>query len=297
MFASIAPRHFPGNPKFVVQNLPGSGGLRALQYVTASDPDGLTVNPMPSGRFMLPELVGGDVKGFDAFNSKLVGSPTYAPTHNAFCAKKGGPATWAELVASGETATGGVSALGGYAIGMSTIEYLGGPMKVITGYGGTSEIQAAVDRGELTGTPACNFTSVQDLFPEWIENNSLVPLFWYNVPIAQDWLDAIGAKQPPHIFDVIKATDEQQSAFKAGVAVNEFLRMFILSDDTSDEILQVWRESFKATIEDPEFASRAAVAGLDIGYGDPVELAELLKSGETFTDEGRNLLKAIYGVE
>ena len=297
MFASIAPRHFPGNPKFVVQNLPGSGGLRALQYVTASDPNGLTVNPMPSGRFMLPELVGGDIDGFDTFTAKLVGSPTYAPTHNAYCVKKGGPETWADVIASGDTVTGGVSALGGYAIGMSTIEYLGGPMKVVTGYGGTSEIQAAVDRGELTGTPACNFPLVQDLFPEWIENDEIVPLFWYNVPIAQDWLDAIGAEQPPYLFDIVDATDEQQAAFKAGVAVNEFLRMFVLSDQTSSEILQVWRESFKATIEDPEFAARAEVAGLDIGYGDPALLAELLKVGETFTDEGRDLLKTIYGVE
>ena len=138
---------------------------------------------------------------------------------------------------------------------------------------------------------------MQDLFPEWIENDEIVPLFWYNVPIAQDWLDAIGAEQPPYLFDIVDATDEQQAAFKAGVAVNEFLRMFVLSDQTSSEILQVWRESFKATIEDPEFAARAEVAGLDIGYGDPALLAELLKVGETFTDEGRDLLKTIYGVE
>ena len=73
--------------------------------------------------------------------------------------------------------------------------------------------------------------------------------------------------------------------------------MFVLSDETPDEIVQVWREAFKSTIGDPEFIARAEVAGLDIGYGDPVVLTELLKIGETFTDEGKDLLKAIYGVE
>jgi tripartite-type tricarboxylate transporter receptor subunit TctC len=297
MFASIAPRHFPGSPKFVVQNLPGSGGLRALQFVTASDPNGLTVNPMPSGRFMMPELVGGDVEGFDAFTAKLVGSPTYAPSHNAYCARRDVATSWEQVIAEGLSMTGGVSALGGYGVGMSTIEYLGGPMKVVVGYGGTSEIQAAVDRGELTGTPACDFSLVQDLFPEWIENNTIVPLWWYDTPISQDWLDAIGATMPPHLFDIISATPEQVAAFDAGVAVNDYLRMFVLSDETPDEIVQVWRESFKSTIEDPEFLARAEVAGLDIGYGDPAVLTELLKVGETFTDEGKELLKAIYGVE
>ena len=297
IFSSIAPRHFPGNPKFVVQNLPGSGGLRALQFTTGSKPDGLTVNPMPSGRFMMPELVGGDIVGFDAFNTKLVGSPTYSPTHNAYCARRDVATTWQEVLDKGLTMTGGVSALGGYGVGMSTIEYLGGPMEVIVGYGGTSEIQAAVDRGELTGTPACTFTLVQDLFPEWLENDTIVPLWWYDTPISQEWLDALGAPMPPHLFDIIDATPEQISAFDAGVAVNDYLRMFVLSDETPDEILQVWRKAFKATIADPEFITRAAVAGVDIGYGDPLVLTELLKVGETFTDEGRDLLKAIYGVE
>lgn len=297
IFASIAPKYFPGSPRFIVSNLPGSGGLRALQLTTASDPDGLSVNPMPTGRFLLPELVGGDIEGYDAFNAKYVGTPTFVPSHNAFCARRDVATTWDEVLASGETLKSGVSALGGYGIGISAVEYLGGPMKVITGYGGTSEIQAAVDRGELDGTPACDFSLVQGLFPEWLENDSIVPLYWWDIPISQEWLDAIGATQPPNIFDIVSATQEQQDAFKVGEAAEDFIRMFILSDDTPPEILQAWRTAFKATVASPEFVEKAAVAGLSAGYGDPADLEPLLKRAESFTSEGRDFIKFLYGLD
>jgi hypothetical protein len=296
IFAKVAPNHFPGSPRFVVSNLPGAGGLRALQFVTRSDGDGLTVVPMATGRFSLPEVVGGDVDGFDLFKAKFVGTPTYTPTHDAYCIRRDVATTWQEVLDSGKTITAGTSAPGGDLIGAAMIEYLGGPIKVIYGYGGTSEVQAAVDRGELDGTTRCDFRYVQNLFPEWIENNFIVPLWWSNNRIDPAWLEAIGAVEPPHLYDIVDVTDEQKAAFELGEAAEDFVRMFTLSEDTPDDILQVWRESFEATVEDPDFIARAAVAGLSVGYGSPELLLELLEKGQNFGDEGKDLLKFLYGL-
>jgi hypothetical protein len=205
--------------------------------------------------------------------------------------------TWEEVLALGRDVKSGVSALGGYGIGISAVEYLGGPISVVTGYGGTAEIQAAVDRGELDGTPACDFPLVQGLFPEWIENDFIVPVYWWDHEISQEWLDALGATQPPNIFDIVDATQEEQDAFALGEAAEDFIRMFILSDDTPDEIVQAWRTAFKATVESPEFREKAAVAGLDAGYGNPDDLAPLLERGKAFGTEGREMIKYLYGLE
>ena len=297
IFGSIAPNHFPGKPRFVVSNLPGAGGLRALQLTTSSPGDGLSVNPMPTGRFLLPELVGADIEGYDAFNSKYVGTPTFYPRHNAFCTRRDIATTWDEVLALGRPLKSGVSALGGYGIGISAVEYLGGPMSVVTGYGGTSEIQAALDRGELDGTPACDFSLVQGLFPEWIENDTIVPLYWWDIPISQEWLDALGATQPPNIFEIVEASQEQQDAFKLGEAAEDFIRMFILSDDTPDEVVQAWRTAFRAVVASPDFIEAAAVAGLDAGYGNPDDLAPLLERGRAFGTEGREFIRYLYGLD
>ena len=296
IFASVAPKYFPGSPKFVVSNLPGSGGLRALQTTTSSKGDGLSVNPMPTGRFLLPEMVGTDVEGYDAFNAKYVGTPTYSPTQNAFCMRRDVATTWDEVLALGRNVKSGVSALGGYGIGISAAEYLGAPMTVVTGYGGTAEIQAALDRGELDGTPACDFPLIQGLFPEWFDNDFIVPVYWWNNPVTQDFLDALDAPAPPYIWDVLSATQEQQDAFAIAEAAEDYIRMFVLSDDTPDNILQAWRSGFQTIVESPEFKQKAEVAGLQTGYGNPEDLIPLLAKGKTFTAEGKDFIKYLYGL-
>ena len=52
----------------------------------------------------------------------------------------------------------------------------GGPFKMVYGYGGTSEIMAAFDRGELDMTNRCGPSTAGRLFPEWAEEGRLVPV-------------------------------------------------------------------------------------------------------------------------
>ncbi|MEE8517958.1 MAG: hypothetical protein V3S98_02400 [Dehalococcoidia bacterium] len=297
IFAAEASKHFPGNPQFVVSNLPGSGGLRALQTVTKSKGDGLTVVPMATGRFAVPEAIGEDVDGFDLFNAKFVGSATATERHNAYCIRRDVATTWEEALALDRTLLAGTSSPGGDVIGLAMMEFLGAPIKVVYGYGGTSEVQAAVDRGELDGTTRCDFNFVQDLFPEWIENQTIVPIFWWDVPIRPEWLEAIGAPEPPHLYDIIDVSDEQKTALEFGEATERLIRMFTLSEETPDDILEVWRESFKATLEDPAFLARADVANLDIAFGDGAELVELSAQAKDFSDEAKDMLKFMYGFD
>src|SRR5690606_28809718 len=57
LFAQIAPRHFPGQPQFVVQNLPGSGGELIFRNIEQRPADGLTTGTVHP-RFIKRELLG-----------------------------------------------------------------------------------------------------------------------------------------------------------------------------------------------------------------------------------------------
>ena len=170
-------------------------------------------------------------------------------------------------------------------------------MDVVTGYGGTAEIQAAVDRGELDGTPACDTPLIKPLYPEWFTNHTVTPVYWWNHPITQDFLDALGAPNPPYIFDIVHASQEQQDAFAVANAAEDYIRMFILSDSTPDNILQAWRSAFKATVNSQEFKDKASVAGLTAGYGNPDDLAPIIAKGKDFTSEGKDFIKYLYGLQ
>ena len=296
IFAATASKYFPGNPRFIVANLPGSGGLRALQAVSKATPDGLSVTPMAS-RFIVPEVIGNDVEGFDLFNATLIGTATASMSHQTFCVRRDLATNWDEVMASGRTFTVGTSSPGGDLVGPELMEYLGFPIKVIFGYGGTSEVLAAVDRGELDGTTRCDFNYIEPLFPEWIENNTVVPVFWWRNPMSQEWLSALDSPEPPFLFDIAGASAEQQAAFEFADTAEAMTRMFTMAPGVPDDITAVWRKAFQDTLNDPKFIELMEAASLKIRYGDPAVLLDKLDDAKNFTDEGKSLLKFLYGLE
>jgi tripartite-type tricarboxylate transporter receptor subunit TctC len=68
------PRYIPGNPAIIVENLPGAGGLIALNDVyTRAKPDGLTLL-FPPRHFAIPQLVGEKNVRYDANKLTYIGS-------------------------------------------------------------------------------------------------------------------------------------------------------------------------------------------------------------------------------
>jgi len=167
-------------------------------------------------------------------------------------------------------------------------------MKVIFGYGGTSEVLAAVDRGELDGTTRCDFNFIEPLFPEWIANDTVVPVYWWRTPISSAWLEAIGATEPPNLWDIAPASAEQRLAFEFGDTAQAMTRMFTMAPGIPEDVVAVWRTSFEQVLEDPDFLRLMDAANLAVGYGDPDLLLSKLDAAKAFTDEGKDLLRTLY---
>src|SRR5262249_45865272 len=76
-------KHIPGNPTFVVDNMPGAGGLVAANHIyKVAKPDGLTIGNFLGGVFM-GQILGRPGMDFDALKFWFVGSPM---TDNHVCA-------------------------------------------------------------------------------------------------------------------------------------------------------------------------------------------------------------------
>src|SRR5512139_3879499 len=74
LLARIMPKHIPGNPNFIVQNMPGGGSLTATNYVYGvAKPDGLTA-VMPNSNIYLEQLSGSKEVRFDLRKFHIVGS-------------------------------------------------------------------------------------------------------------------------------------------------------------------------------------------------------------------------------
>ena len=80
LLARTMPKYIPGNPTFVVQNMPGAGSVIASNYVyNVAKPDGLTVG-MPTQQIYMGEFVGNDEVKFQMRKFFWIGSPDRNPT-------------------------------------------------------------------------------------------------------------------------------------------------------------------------------------------------------------------------
>lgn len=74
LIAQYMPRHIPGSPEMIVQNMPGGGSLIAANYVyNVAKPDGLTVGMAGDGIY-LDQLLGNKEVRYDVQKFSWVGS-------------------------------------------------------------------------------------------------------------------------------------------------------------------------------------------------------------------------------
>jgi hypothetical protein len=139
---------------------------------------------------------------------------------------------------------------------------------MVYGYSGTSEIMAGFDRGETEATNRCVEENVPRLFPNWIKNRVVAPIFWWESEPSSDWLGQLGTEgKIPYILDVVKANDDQKNAFEVANHFLVFSRIFVIPPGVADNIYEAWRKAFELTTRDTGFLKAAEVAGLDVGLG------------------------------
>ena len=155
LVARFVGNYLPGNPSFIVRNVPGAGQLRGLRRAMKAKPDGLTLGLLHP-RFVQRELAGKDVPDFDLKTVRVLGSPSSGEVPRIWCVRRSIGTTYADLVKRGKPVTSGGNAPGAaFGIGPQFVQELGGPIKMVYGYGGTSEIMAAFDRDEMEGVDRC----------------------------------------------------------------------------------------------------------------------------------------------
>ena len=144
------PLYIPGNPSFIVQNMPGAGSMIAMNHVFGiAKADGLTV-VMPNYGVYLDQLAGRKEVRFDITKGYFIGSPEksdiilYARADAPFKSVQD-MRKLAEPAKCGATGTAGAD----YLIAKVLEDTLGIKINTILGYAGGSEIDIAVEKGEV----------------------------------------------------------------------------------------------------------------------------------------------------
>jgi len=150
LLARYMPKYIPGNPEMIVQNMPGASSVIAANYVyNIAKPDGLTVL-MPINSLYLDQFVGRKEVKFDVRKFYWIG--TQEKSDAQLYMRADAPyKSLGDIIKAKEPpkcgATGTAST--GYILPKILEETLGAKFNIVLGYPGGSEIDVAVERGEV----------------------------------------------------------------------------------------------------------------------------------------------------
>jgi len=144
-------RHIPGNPSFIVQNMPGAGHVVAVNHLyTVAKPDGLTLIGSVIPSLYLNQLVGRSEIQFDWAKFSWIGSP--ARGNSQMYMRADSPyKTIEEVRTAKEPPKCGATGVTGPDSYFPKLlqETVGAKFQIVTGYPGGTDIDLGVERGEI----------------------------------------------------------------------------------------------------------------------------------------------------
>jgi tripartite-type tricarboxylate transporter receptor subunit TctC len=247
-------RHVPGKPTVVVRNMPGAGGITAVNWLfNVAEKDG-TILGLVSNSTPFEPLFGTKEARYDATKFHWLGTPSvevgmvllwHAVPVNSL----------AELRAK-ETNMGASGANSTPAFYTRLLNAtLGTKMKLINGYPGMNDGLLAMERGEIDGYPSAFYSALTSTRPNWLRDKLAKAIVQYGPERLKE------LPEVPFAPDIITDADDRlllQAAF-ASLALG---RPLLMPPGVPAGRVAAMRAALADTFADPEFKAEAEKAGL-----------------------------------
>jgi tripartite-type tricarboxylate transporter receptor subunit TctC len=263
LLARFMPLYMPGNPSFIVQNMPGAGSMIAMNHgFGVAKPDGLTVI-MPNYGVYLDQLAERKEVRFDITKGHFIGSPEksdiilYARADAPFKSVQD-MRKLAEPAKCGATGTAGAD----YLIARVLEDTLGVKINTVLGYAGGSEIDIAVEKGEVQCrgmTIAPHFG--REPFDSWHKKG-----FDQHILQTSEKRDSRAADVPTiyEIFEKENTADESRRVADVILRGGDFGRPMIAAPGTPADRVNILREAYVKSMNNPELLAEAKKGRMDI---------------------------------
>jgi tripartite-type tricarboxylate transporter receptor subunit TctC len=264
-------KYIPGKPQVIVRNMPGGGGLVMTNYVANVSPkDGLHIGAPQRGIPFEPLLHEGSKAKFDTIKLQWVGSVN-SDTSVALVASRTGVKTWQDLKTVSKDVIVGGTGVGTESVVVPYVlrNLLGFKYRVIAGYPGGSDMNIAMQRGEIDGRGTFTWTSLRPHYKEWVESGLFNILYQQGlrkhpdlgkIPLVTDLTDDA---------DIKRLLEVQFTAFELG-------RPYFVADGVPADRVAALRTAFDQAMKDKELLEDAKKQKLDIDPMTGQEMQEIL---------------------
>src|SRR5688572_4361809 len=279
-------RLIPGSPTVVVRNMPGAGGITAVNWLyNTAEKDGTVIGLVQNGTPLEP-LFGTKAARYDATKFNWLGTPSYEVSMVLLWNTV--PVNTVDDLRKTETTMGASGANSTPAFYTRLLNAaLGTRMKLINGYPGQNDAFLAMERGELDGYPSVFYSALTSTRPNWLKDKAVKAIVQYGPHRLKE------LPEVPFATDLLKNEDDRL-LMQASSAPQTLGRPLLMPPDVPADRVAAVRKALADTFNDPQFKADADKIGLIVNApqtGEQLQkvIAEAYKTPSRVVDRLRAL--------
>ena len=248
-------RHLPGEPSLVYQNMPGAGGINALNnFFQRAEPDGLTIFAGAGNELSPVTLQRTTTVKYDPRKLNMIGgfandSSFLLQRADSMPRLEDAKAPAVVMAEIDGTRSGAQMALWG-------AEALHWNLRWVLGYTGTSDMLLALDRGEADMVSTNSLASVDAM----LAGGTIAILAQTGMRSGGRLQRSTLAPEAPTLAELVegKLAGSALAAFTEWQNETQLGKWYALPPGTAPATVAAWRAAFDAACADPEFLAVAA---------------------------------------
>ncbi len=252
-------KYIPGNPRIIVQNMPGGGSMRSLNWLFTKGPkDGSVI-----GHFHPAALREAFIGAAGAFYKpkEFYWLGSYNRERSVLFVRADSGVNSIQDAMKKQVIVGGTSPRSGGGVYPRILNtMLGTKFKVVVGYAGTGESTLAMERGEIDGVGSWSWSQLRDRRPKWIKDKFVKVLIFLSVMPHSDLPNV------PTPISLAK-NDEDRKVLEAIFMWQEIGRPFAAPPGTDPARGAALRKAFATMVTKKDFEKDINIASLEV---DPI---------------------------
>jgi tripartite-type tricarboxylate transporter receptor subunit TctC len=276
LFAQHMGKYIPGNPDLIVQNMPGGGSMVAANYLYGvAKPDGLTIGMFQTHMY-LQQLIGVSEVKYDVRRFNWLGSQEKGEMMLYMRADAPYKSIDDIVRAKDPPKCGGSGATDQSALLTRLLEEtIGAKFVRVLGYKGGSEVDLAMERGEVV----CRATRITVHF-------SREPFLTWDAKGFDRHLLQVGRKRDPRLADVptiyelmdkYKTTEVGRRIAQVILGGEDLGRPMVAPPGVPADRVKMLREAYAKALRDPELAAEVNKSRLDMAPSTGEEIEAVIK--------------------
>jgi tripartite-type tricarboxylate transporter receptor subunit TctC len=250
------PRHLPGNPNAVPQNMPGAGGLRAANWLyNVAAKDGTVVSVLAPETALKP-IFGDAAASYEPTKFNWIGNMDESVATCVVSARSGIKSVdelFTREAVFGATGSAAPTSKFAYAL----INFVGAKIKVVQGYKGSNNLRIALNRGEIEGACGPSHSTLKTQWKDDIDSGRIRAFVQFGLKKLPE------LKGAAHIYDYAKS-DDDRAIFDVAFGPHVLGRPVIAPPGVPTDRVRALRTAFQKTMQDPELLAETAKLGLEI---------------------------------